>query len=84
MYYCSIYTYTDKENTTYDLSCANGDVRLIGGINQAEGRVEMCYNRFWGPVCHGSWSITDANVVCGQLGYQNKGTVSNLVIFMII
>ena len=56
-----------------DLACSNGDVRLIGGINDAEGRVEMCYNNFWGQVCHSSWDITDANVLCRQLGYQATG-----------
>ena len=69
------FIYIDKHNSTYDLTCVNGDVRLVGGTSNADGRVEMCYNRFWGPVCHSSWSTTDANVVCGQLGYQRKGTV---------
>ena len=60
-------------NNTVDTSCNNGDVRLAGGINELEGRVEICYNKIWGSVCHNSWSTTDANVLCKQLGYQPTG-----------
>ena len=67
-------------NTSVDTSCSDGDVRLVGGINEAEGSVEMCYNKFWGSVCHRSWSTADANVVCKQLGYQSAGIVLNYCI----
>uniref|UniRef100_A0A1X7T6A2 Uncharacterized protein n=1 Tax=Amphimedon queenslandica TaxID=400682 RepID=A0A1X7T6A2_AMPQE len=65
-------------NTTgnIDLTCSDGDVRLIGGINDAEGRIEMCYNNFWGQVCDSSWDTTDANVLCRQLGYQATGATA--------
>ena len=66
--------------TGVDTSCTDGDVRLVGGINEAEGSVEMCYNKFWGSVCHRSWSTADANVVCKQLGYQSAGIVLNYCI----
>ena len=55
-------------------------MRLIGGINDAQGRVEMCYNNFWGQVCHDSWSTNDAGVLCKQLGYQSAGTVKLFII----
>lgn len=48
--------------------CANGDIRLQDGQNPLEGRVEICNNNQWGTVCEDSWNITDANVVCRQLG----------------
>ena len=56
-----------------DTSCNNGDVRLVGGINELEGQVEICYNKIWGSICHNSWDIYDANVVCKQLGHQPTG-----------
>ena len=49
--------------------CRNGDVRLIGGSNPLEGRVEVCYYNQWGTVCDGMWGTEEAMVVCRQLGY---------------
>ena len=61
-------------------SCVDGDVRLVGGVTDSEGTVEVCLNNAWGTICHGSWSSTDANVVCGQLGYQPTGIIFIFVI----
>ena len=58
---------------TVDTSCINGEVQLLGGINDLEGRVEMCVNRMWESVCDYSWDTAAASVVCEQLGYQPSG-----------
>ena len=61
----------------------DGDIRLIDGPNPLEGRVEICLNRAWGTVCNNSFSLSDAEVVCTQLGYRFNGS-SVLTAFEII
>ena len=55
-------------------ACSNyGDVQLVDGTNQYEGRVEVCVNNAWGTICDNGWGSSDARVVCKQLGYSYSG-----------
>ena len=58
--------------------CTNGDIRLRGGRNRFEGRVEICINNQWGTVCDDAWGTTDANVACKQLGFASTGIYMKL------
>ena len=54
----------------------NGKVRLVDGLHESEGRVEVYFSSSWSGVCNDKWVVNNANVVCRQLGYKKAAAVS--------
>ena len=59
--------------TTPYANCTDGQLRLVGGTNIREGRVEICINNAWGTICDDLFDAQDARVVCTQMGFSNSG-----------
>ena len=45
-------------------------VRLRGGDRDTSGTVEVFVNGWWGTVCDDGWGMSQASVVCRQLGFR--------------
>ena len=54
-------------------NCTHGNIKLVGGDTEREGRVEVCINGLWGSVCSSGWNLQEANVICRYVGYPTQG-----------
>ena len=54
-----------------------GSLRLANGYAPSVGRVEIWYSNQWNTICDDSWDISDANVVCRQLGFGSAAIMAH-------
>ena len=54
-------------------TCTEGAVRLVDGVLEQEGRVEVCVNGVWGSICGEGWDKIDGYVLCKQVGFDDAG-----------
>ena len=72
--------YTLRYLNAHYSDCSDGDVRLMGGANSLEGRVEICQSNVYSTVCDDFWDELEATVVCAQLGYTGDGENETLIL----
>ena len=58
----------------------DGEVQLVGGEHDFEGRVQVCEDRDWTDLCIlrrlKDWTANHAKVVCRSLGYSTESKQS--------
>nr|XP_033817435.1 deleted in malignant brain tumors 1 protein-like [Geotrypetes seraphini] len=66
---CSSKHWTEHScNHDQDASVICSDVRLMGGTNHCNGKVEVLKDSRWSIVCSPTWSLREAQVICNTLG----------------
>lgn len=82
--YCSHYS---DVGVGCEQACGENQIRLVGGANYTEGRLEVCRDGQWGTVCDDpnsrSFATEEAVVICKQLGLPYTG-IGETLIFIII
>ena len=65
-------------------NCNLGDLRLVNGQNNMEGRIEICFNGIWGTIADDNWHNADAKVACRHLGFAANGQCICLLLIIIM
>ena len=58
--------------TTLHFTATAELLRLVDGTSRYEGRVEIYLQGWWGTVCDNGWDVTEATIVCRELGFTNS------------
>ena len=66
---------------TADEAYREGDIHLVGGSYNWEGRVEIYWSGTWGAISDSSWTAAEASVVCKQLQHSVNGNILTLLLY---
>ena len=65
-------------------NCTHGEIRLVGGVSELEGRVEICVNNVWGTICDTGFSSETAKLICRSAGKPTEGTTHTSWVTLIL
>uniref|UniRef100_A0A6P7FGK7 protein-lysine 6-oxidase n=1 Tax=Diabrotica virgifera virgifera TaxID=50390 RepID=A0A6P7FGK7_DIAVI len=57
------------------LKKVDGGIKLVGGRGEFEGNVEILHDGSWGAICDDEWDVTEAKIICKQLGYTGANAL---------
>ena len=60
------------------MSRREGDIRLVGGSHNREGRVEIFLSETWGTISDDGVQTAAAQVACRQLGFEVHGQCAHI------
>ena len=66
--------YCTNHFLSFTADCVDGEVRLMEGEFEWEGRLEMCFGQRWGTINSDGWTSTNSEIVCQDLGYTVPDT----------
>ena len=66
-----------EQYTIFIADCIDGEVRLVDGEFEWEGRLEVCLSQRWSTVSNDGWTHVNSQVVCNALGYDFTGMVTH-------
>ena len=61
--------------------CKEGEVRLLNGTDESNGRVEFCKDGIWVTLTICWWNEDVASIICKQLGYPYEGLYKNCMYY---
>ena len=60
---------------------AEDAIRLTQSTRETAGRLEVCFDGYWGSVCGIGATDTIADVACRQLNYATGGMMCNYIVY---
>ena len=67
-------------NGSRPTECNHGDVRLVNGHKETEGRVEVCAYGYWAMACDSNWNIAATRLACKQMGFPMESMYIHVVL----